>query len=766
MSRNVKLSKPKLQGTKAKINPKFKQLKIDLQCLPDDLQEIPKGREQRLLIQALGLNCKTAKLLSALPPSNTCAREVYTLWSRLRRSKGVKQATKVLKELYLELIRYSSGLPTIPCTSTWLKRDRDGFPVALRSFKKPLREGSAVERRLTLGFVRTFESITCKPEVNLKTIISPSTGEGWYRDNLHSRFARFCKLSKFSKFTKKRFSDILEKTNIEGLIFNTKKGPYGGAACGSLTKQLDLMKERSLLPLLKQWANAFNRTDYDSIMEMMESNNGDIVECKSSHRSLGKLAFLQAPGCKTRVVAIVNYWLQDAMFPLHKILYGILKCLKADGTFDQDGQAERVRLATLETPVWSFDLTAATDRLPLCIQETVMASLSEEVGNLWSKTMRLLDFYCEETNSVVKYAVGQPMGAYSSWASLAISHHFIIQYCAWSLNRKGRFNDYAVLGDDVAIWDKEVAIEYQKLLAGLDVSISTLKSFVPEIKGNVVAEFAKRIFHNGVNITPVPTLFQNACWHDYTHWPTTLQWLSSNGWPLSNTALGEIIDLANLRNYQVDDFVCLLHIWNCINAPIFQEEVSERLPGGFEEFSIDDVFRERFELLSKKLIDIDLRDPVHNFIIHKKTLTDFYQGLARQTIGPISSEPSYFKLMRLTRMLAFEDLQSRFTSAIQSKEGQSLYGLSFGSMASLPTLGSSWNDTTTSFPAMGSMFEETRGIDALEDFDLKHKVQGLEYLPYPSYENMKNEVIANAEHWKLRDKYFRLISRRLSNKLT
>lgn len=31
----------------------------------------------------------------------------------------------------------------------------------------------------------------------------------------------------------------------------------------------------------------------------------------------------------------------------------------------------------------------------------------------------------------IRYAVGQPMGALSSWAMLALTHHFIVQYAAY-----------------------------------------------------------------------------------------------------------------------------------------------------------------------------------------------------------------------------------------------------------------------------------------------------------------------------------------------
>jgi len=38
-------------------------------------------------------------------------------------------------------------------------------------------------------------------------------------------------------------------------------------------------------------------------------------------------------------------------------------------------------------------------------------------------------------NHTVSYAVGQPMGALSSWAMLAITHHLIVQV-AYKLTRK------------------------------------------------------------------------------------------------------------------------------------------------------------------------------------------------------------------------------------------------------------------------------------------------------------------------------------------
>lgn len=83
------------------------------------------------------------------------------------------------------------------------------------------------------------------------------------------------------------------------------------------------------------------------------------------------------------------------------------------------------------------------------------------------------------------------MGALSSWAMLALTHHMIVQYAATKAKRVGWFTAYAVLGDDIIITDEAVAVQYLKLMDELGVGIGLAKSLVSR-KG--VAEFAKRFY--------------------------------------------------------------------------------------------------------------------------------------------------------------------------------------------------------------------------------------------------------------------------------
>jgi len=67
---------------------------------------------------------------------------------------------------------------------------------------------------------------------------------------------------------------------------------------------------------------------------------------------------------KTRVIAICDYWTQTALKPLHHFVFGILKRVPQDCTFNQGSFQDKVK--HWDNPVfYSVDLTAATDRFPI-----------------------------------------------------------------------------------------------------------------------------------------------------------------------------------------------------------------------------------------------------------------------------------------------------------------------------------------------------------------------------------------------------------------
>jgi len=160
---------------------------------------------------------------------------------------------------------------------------------------------------------------------------------------------------------------------------------------------------------------------------------------------------------------------------------------------------------------YSFDLSAATDRLPINYQALIVQQLHPKLGVTWKELLVGRDYYTSpsmkelspDVPEMVRYAVGQPMGALSSWAMLAVTHHAIVQWAAHRAGSVGWFEYYAILGDDVVIGNDKVAEEYLRIMRALGVEISLAKT----LRGNDRSmEFAKRFFLRGEDVSPLSTL--------------------------------------------------------------------------------------------------------------------------------------------------------------------------------------------------------------------------------------------------------------------
>jgi hypothetical protein len=163
-------------------------------------------------------------------------------------------------------------------------------------------------------------------------------------------------------------------------------------------------------------------------------------------------------------------------------------------------------------PYYSFDLSAATDRFPLALQERVVRSLlnSTEKAKAWSEILSNKEFYVPWEDKFVKYEVGQPMGAYSSWAVFALSHHIIVQYAAYLIGEYPT-KKYILLGDDIVIGGDLLAKTYKELIGALGVGISEHKTHV----SINTYEFAKRWFRNNIEVSGLQVNAFMETWKSY-----------------------------------------------------------------------------------------------------------------------------------------------------------------------------------------------------------------------------------------------------------
>jgi hypothetical protein len=230
---------------------------------------------------------------------------------------------------------------------------------------------------------------------------------------------------------------------------------------------------------------------------------------------LGRLHAIEEPAGKVRVVAICDYWTQISMKPVHDHLFEILRGISTDATFDQSGRVEGYFRAG-HSPHWSFDLKAATDTIPLPLYLEVMAVLlrcegetsieARQRAELWAKVMTDRDFLTPSKGGYARYRKGQPMGALSSWASMALVHHALVQFSHWRVTQPSGceptwFGTYLVLGDDVDIaMNALVAESYQTTCANLTIIIGLLKS----LRSNKNCfEFANRRFSPDGDVSPL-----------------------------------------------------------------------------------------------------------------------------------------------------------------------------------------------------------------------------------------------------------------------
>lgn len=83
------------------------------------------------------------------------------------------------------------------------------------------------------------------------------------------------------------------------------------------------------------------------------------------------------------MIAITSWWIQLALKPIHNSIFKCLGKIKEDGTFDQLGPLKRLFEIVPDGQVYhSFDLSAATDRLPIGLQHDIIEILVPQFGDL------------------------------------------------------------------------------------------------------------------------------------------------------------------------------------------------------------------------------------------------------------------------------------------------------------------------------------------------------------------------------------------------
>lgn len=258
----------------------------------------------------------------------------------------------------------------------------------------------------------------------------------------------------------------------------------------------------------------------------------------------GTISFIQEGGYKLRAVANPIRPIQCLLSSMGFGLYSVLNRIPNDFTHDQDLGVKYVQNhIDGKRNLYSVDLSDATNNLPLEPQLTLLAGLGAmqweiDLFHHASRGLWSLPKCCDD--KFARWTVGQPLGLFPSFASFALMHHLILETCFsivmdkhnakwriknhlrnkgvprwkvqyrtcktcsgyWTQTKDPMNRDYdrpwAIIGDDLVIFDDEVHHEYRLIIDALGVPVSEEKTLI----SSVGAEFAKRFIRKKSVILP------------------------------------------------------------------------------------------------------------------------------------------------------------------------------------------------------------------------------------------------------------------------
>lgn len=467
-----------------------------------------------------------------------------------------------LKTCYSVFQQYIGGqrLHDLSPFGARIGRTHSGCPSIIPAIhRRRIRQGDTWCIRYWLTIFSLYRVLDCRPKLNISSITDGTTME----HQLVYEFSQFISthfkqvLSRFRGTVMSRVSDgawspLKFMKGLKALPFMiSKSSPAirggnvpGGAQATSpaaLLASAHAWVVSPLLPLLRNWCEmtnsnwVINRIErwgkqlwvWESSLPLAPFSPGCPFEA-TNH--LGKLGFKEEPAGKVRVFAMVDPFSQWLFNKLHERIFELLSKVPQDGTFDQVQPIHRLfkwkeeTELTTRSPIslYSFDLSSATDRIPIVLQKVLLSPFLTSWGaELWASLLIGRKYHCGKTytsnferkkisfklseEGYLVYGTGQPMGALSSWAMLAFIHHAFVQWAAFKAGRvslgKGWFAGYAILGDDVVIASKSVATQYADLMKRMGVGIGVHKSMVSNT--GQALEFAKRTFYKGMDVSPI-----------------------------------------------------------------------------------------------------------------------------------------------------------------------------------------------------------------------------------------------------------------------
>lgn len=367
----------------------------------------------------------------------------------------------------------------------------DGIPVILGDLIPLVRGRHMRAIALILTILTCTRSLKIKIDPDLSTITQPIKGDV---PDLSKHMGSFWRSLGYRPITA---YSLPRKLKVKSEVYRLANGPNGRSLNTALLdlKYMPQTLRASLSKMSPKVGALISKLSAPLFSDFFESKFKEFDNTKKCCRRLS--TFPDKEG-KTRVIGVLDHYSQITLKPLHTWMSKVLSKIKQDCTLDQ-GKFKNLMSTNNSDLFYSVDLSAATDRFPIkLISDLLKYQLPFEYVNAWEDVMVGTPFRFQGKD--YSYSTGNPMGAYSSFNSFAITHHYLIYYCCKELGVSWKKLPYALLGDDIVIGDSKVGEMYMSVIKSLHVEYSLAKTH----KSKDFYEFAKRIIYMGEEITPFP----------------------------------------------------------------------------------------------------------------------------------------------------------------------------------------------------------------------------------------------------------------------
>jgi len=407
-------------------------------------------------------------------------------------TRGAVSLILFVKDIRVVWLNYLCGSPI---KLRGVKSTKDGIPIIFGDLIQAIRKGESLPEMAQI--LNTILFCTRALSLGRDIDYTPIIGAAKQPPNDISEY-----VSDFWKeIGYRKHSTIPRALRWKDYHLTTKVGPNSENDNALYRAICDLT---SLPPQLEASLRILGGPKFESSLDTLYNgvvlfkHFASVIPFYGKKSSFRKISGIPDKELKVRVIAIGDYFSQSVLTPLHNYLFRVLKKIPQDCTFGQDKGPAKILSAKYYS---SIDLTNATDRFPISTIYAVLAGVLPELYlAAWKDVMVGYPFDIKGGKEKISYAVGNPMGFLSSWASFAVAHHYVVYYCCRKVGVSWSQLQYCLLGDDIVICDPQVAECYKQTILGLGVEFSPSKTYT----STYFFEFAKRIFYKGTEVSPFP----------------------------------------------------------------------------------------------------------------------------------------------------------------------------------------------------------------------------------------------------------------------